>query len=221
MSDFFGPFLDMLCRAPQLGGSEFELGLSLFSLAVNLKARRIIEIGRFTGFSTLALAGALKFIDEGWPVPEAQKQRPDVDYQALLSPGPRKLFSVDPLPRPEAVQRIDAAGLTHYVEYVNRFSGEVGFNFKADLLFIDGDHSYAGCKADVMRFVPDNLRVGGIFVLHDYFGWYDERKQNNSPIKKVADELVAAGVFEHLLMDTGFMSFIVFRKTSDVHFVKA
>lgn len=39
-----------------------------------------------------------------------------------------------------------------------------------DLLFIDGDHSYEGCTADLENWYP-NLAVGGHIVLHDcYFG---------------------------------------------------
>jgi hypothetical protein len=60
--------------------------------------------------------------------------------------------------------------------------------------------------------VPRNLRPGGYFVLHDYFGWYDDRGRNGSPIKAVIDELAAGGRYEHLLVDTGYMSFAVFRK---------
>jgi predicted O-methyltransferase YrrM len=35
-----------------------------------------------------------------------------------------------------------------------------------DLLFIDGDHSYAGCKSDIDLFTP-HVKVGGLVVFHD------------------------------------------------------
>ncbi|HRA67059.1 MAG TPA: class I SAM-dependent methyltransferase, partial [Caldilinea sp.] len=35
-----------------------------------------------------------------------------------------------------------------------------------DLCFIDGDHSYAGCKADLMNWLP-HVREGGIVAFHD------------------------------------------------------
>ncbi|WNC45336.1 hypothetical protein RHI63_01070 [Thermosynechococcus sp. GLH187] len=53
-------------KALVAGGSELGLGMTLFSLAVSIRATRIIEIGRFKGFSTLCLASALRFIDIGW-----------------------------------------------------------------------------------------------------------------------------------------------------------
>lgn len=41
---------------------------------------------------------------------------------------------------------------------------------QADLLFIDGDHSYQGCTADLENWYP-HLAPGGHIVLHDcYFG---------------------------------------------------
>lgn len=86
------------------------------------------------------------------------------------------------------------------------------FKAQADLIFIDGDHSYEGCKKDVERFVPEFLRPGGYFILHDYYGWYDQNGQNNSPIKRVVDELIIDGRYEHILIDTGYQSFVVFRK---------
>ena len=58
MDPYFGQFLGLLRRALVNGGSEFGLGLTLFSLAASIRAATIVEIGRFKGFSTLALASA-------------------------------------------------------------------------------------------------------------------------------------------------------------------
>ena len=60
------------------------------------------------------------------------------------------------------------------------------------------------------RHVP-LVRPGGYFVLHDYFGWYDEAGRNNSPIKRVADE-IPQDQFPRLLIDTGYPSLVVFRR---------
>ena len=40
---------------------------------------------------------------------------------------------------------------------------------KIDFLFIDGDHSYEGCKKDVALYMP-LLKSGGIIAFHD-IGW--------------------------------------------------
>jgi predicted O-methyltransferase YrrM len=50
-------------------------------------------------------------------------------------------------------------------------SAEVGraFTDEIDLLFVDGDHSAEGCKADSDSWIP-HVRKGGIVLFHDY-GW--------------------------------------------------
>lgn len=36
-----------------------------------------------------------------------------------------------------------------------------------DMVFIDGDHSYEGCKGDIEAWLP-NIKPGGILAVHDY-----------------------------------------------------
>ena len=36
-----------------------------------------------------------------------------------------------------------------------------------NMIFIDGDHSYAGCAGDIMAWLP-HLKQGGIMAVHDY-----------------------------------------------------
>lgn len=38
---------------------------------------------------------------------------------------------------------------------------------QVDLVFIDGDHSYKGCKGDIQAWLP-NIKQGGIIAVHDY-----------------------------------------------------
>ncbi|XFA72423.1 class I SAM-dependent methyltransferase [Thermosynechococcaceae cyanobacterium Okahandja] len=211
MDSYFGSFFGLMRKALVAGGSELGLGMTLFSLAVSIRASRIIEIGRFKGFSTLCLASALRFIDVGWQEPQQHKQRPDIDYKDWEAPKQRQLLSIDPFPTQEAADLIVAAKLENYVRFINARSDEVTIEGLVDLIFIDGDHSYEGCKADVFNYIPWYLRPGGYFILHDYYGWYDAQGNNNSPVKLVIDELIEEGLFEHLLVDTGYQSFTVFR----------
>ena len=209
---FFGHFHRMAQSLLVSGGSELGLGLTLFSLAVSIRAENIIEIGRWKGFSTFCLASALRYIDIGWKEPDTHKQRPDISYENLEMPKGHKLISIDPFPQKSAREVIETAGLMNYVEFVNAPSESVAVDRQVDLLFIDGDHSYEGCSNDVINYVPRVLRPGGYFILHDYYGWYDERGRNNSPIKRVVDEIAVMKVFEQLLIDTGYMSFVIYRK---------
>jgi predicted O-methyltransferase YrrM len=41
------------------------------------------------------------------------------------------------------------------------------FTTPIDLLFIDGDHAYDSCHADVQSWVP-LLKPGGMLIMHDY-----------------------------------------------------
>jgi predicted O-methyltransferase YrrM len=208
----FGRHLSTMEGCVQAGGSELGLGISLFSLAVSINAQRVIEIGRFKGFSTFCLASALRYLDRDRSIPAAHRQRPDINYDEFEAPKRRVLISIDPCPTQDAYDLIAREDLTPYLIWVNRGSEAVSVEGLADLIFIDGDHTYEGCKRDVEAYVPRNLKPGGYFILHDYFGWYDDRGRNCSPIKAVIDELAADGRYEHLLVDTGYMSFSIFRK---------
>ena len=49
-------------------------------------------------------------------------------------------------------------------------SREVGRNWQqgqVDMVFVDGDHSYDGCRGDIEAWLP-NVRPSGILALHDY-----------------------------------------------------
>lgn len=70
-------------------------------------------------------------------------------------------------------------------------SKEVGAIWKwgeIDLLFIDGDHSYEGCRGDLAAWLP-HLKPGGWLLVHDYDGkfWPD--------VTRVMDELENQGSF--------------------------
>lgn len=207
---FFGTVLNTLRENLITGGSELGTGIMLFSLAVSIRAKTILEIGRHRGFSTFALASALKFVEQGWDEPAHNHQRPDVDYPKHESREKGHLFSIDVVPNPAAEELIAKHGLERYVTYINQNSRDCVPTDIYDLMLIDGDHTFKGCLADVNNFVPKYLRPGGYFILHDYYGWYDERGINNSPIKHVIE--YACYEYEQVLIDTGYQSFMIFRK---------
>ena len=43
----------------------------------------------------------------------------------------------------------------------------VPWHNKVDMVFIDGDHSYNGCKGDILAWLP-NIKPGGIMAVHDF-----------------------------------------------------
>jgi len=212
-SVYFGEFCRSLKDSRTPLGSELGLGMMLFALVVSTRAEKVIEIGRFKGFSTLAITSGLRFIEWGWEECHEALQRPEIDYEDLHRPRQRMLYSIDVNETVHARQVIDKNNLADYVEFINANSRTVDLNVSADILFIDGDHSYEGCRSDVDRFVPHNLRPGGYFILHDYYGYYDKDGKNCSPVKTVCDQLIKEGTYEHILVDTHYMSFMMFRKS--------
>ena len=56
-------------------------------------------------------------------------------------------------------------GRTKQIVGDSKLVGE-GWGSPIDLLFIDGDHSYAGAKSDIQLFTP-HVKVGGLVVFHD------------------------------------------------------
>jgi len=216
MPEYFGQMLGLLRKNVVPGGSEFGLGLTLFSLCVSIRATNVLEIGRFKGFSTLALGSALRFLSEcGWQEPQMAHQRPDVDYADFEDPDKkRQLWSVDPHPTPEAEALMDEAGLRPWVKFADSRSDDVRLEGQhLDLVFVDGSHEEADLCRDFEHFSP-HVRVGGYLVLHDYYGWWTGpgNKVNGSPIKRVCDSLQNNPNFKQLLIDTGYASLVIFQK---------
>lgn len=59
-----------------------------------------------------------------------------------------------------------------------------------DILFVDGDHTYEGCKGDILGFYP-YVREGGFILVHDY----DKGSvldYEHGPIPKVLPEVTKA-----------------------------
>jgi len=75
-----------------------------------------------------------------------------------------------------------------------------------DLLFIDGDHSYAGCAGDILSWY-DNVKVGGIIAIHDYEETHPMKKQ----VYETTNELLLGIMNVEELVDC----MIVLRKISD------
>ena len=124
-------------------------------------ARRVVEIGVYEGASALALLRALgpeaelHLIDPfghhpdalpgGWGASERATRR-------LVSRARRRLGERAPTVKWHV-------SLSH--EVAERWSGG-----EVDVVFIDGDHSEAGCELDWARWSP-LVRHGGHVVLHD------------------------------------------------------
>ena len=124
----------------------------LFRLARDLERGPIAEIGRFKGGSTMVFATALPDGIELWSYDFHVALRPDM-------PGPE----LDAELR-AALERYGLEGKVHLLVADSRTAdpppGEL------QLLFIDGDHSYEGAKADFDRWGAF-VAPGGHVLFHD------------------------------------------------------
>lgn len=86
------------------------------------------------------------------------------------------LWSIDVEARPEEMQYARACGLADPMRF-SQVCGDskiVGCRWpsKVHLVFIDGDHSYEGCKGDIEAWEP-HIVESGYLVVHDYESWFD------------------------------------------------
>jgi hypothetical protein len=90
----------------------------------------------------------------------------------------------------EFLASLRAAGVEHKVEFHRAFSRDVArtWNRPIRLLWIDGDHSYKGCKEDFDLFAP-YLSDGGIIAFHDTLNAFD------GPIRVFVEEILRSDRF--------------------------
>jgi predicted O-methyltransferase YrrM len=152
-------------------GSFPERGF-LFQLASDAPAgARVIEIGSWMGASTCFLAAGLKG--------DAARVYAVDNFQGLSTCGEdstwynrhfRKLGTHSTLDIFKA--NFAALGLSARTEPVVSDSlaaaqSLAALRGTADLIFIDGDHSYAACKADIEAWLP-YVKKGGVIAFHDF-----------------------------------------------------
>jgi len=169
---------------------DFQSGLGdsawlLYGLARSLQPKVCVEIGSARGRSACAVGLALRRNGGGKlyaidpHAPTNWNDTGSVDSFALINEHLRK------------------AGAADYVEIIRKTSREAaqGWTRKIDLIFIDGDHSYEGVKADWELFLP-HLSEFGVVVFHDTL--WDLRpdphlSRADMGVPRFVEELRAAG----------------------------
>lgn len=107
---------------------------------------RVVEIGTASGTSLLRILYGLSLHEDAY------------------------VWSVDILDCPQAAEHVAEANIPVWrYELVNLSSVEAAEKHTEplDLVYIDGDHAYAGVKADILAWEP-HLKVGGIMAFDDY-----------------------------------------------------
>lgn len=164
---------------------RFDEAAFLFGLVASLGPARMAEIGRFKGGSTFVTAAAkasgatLHSYDLHVGIDGAQLDR-------------------------ELAAALERYELTEGVHLLVGDSRTVELpEGPLDLLFVDGDHSYAGAAADLRRWSP-LVRAGGHLVMHDAV---DTNGYGNTypGVQQALRELLAGGQFDRLA-DAGTMA---------------
>ena len=141
----------------------------------------ILEIGSFKGKSTVGLATVASRYGLGRVVtvdPHTAPAATDPDLGGQTS-------SYD-----DFLRTLRTTGLEGAVEAHRAFSRDLaqGWNRPIRLLWIDGDHTYAGAKQDIDLFRP-HLARGAIVALHDVLHTFE------GPIRVFVEELLGSDDF--------------------------
>ncbi len=168
-----------ICKSTPHIHQDHEEFRKFFKIVQAINPKRILEIGVCHG-------GTLLF----WQ--EIGDQIIGIDYESITHGGDKaRIFDSNGLTggipkewfnsKVELVIKDSHAPAT--LEYIKEIMPEI------DLLFIDGDHSYQGCKQDWDMYGP-LVRPGGIVAFHDTN--YGRHRDPHSKIKsgKVFDEIV-------------------------------
>lgn len=152
-----------------------------YGLIRSRSVRKIIEIGRYKGGTTLLMAVAMRGGGEIWSVDSGDKER------RLHQTGERSfdIQLADKCKQYNIKTNIHMmVGDSRVIEFE---SGEV------DLVYIDGDHAYETVKNDFERF-GRRVRVGGIILFDDVF---DEGvfKTSSDTVGKLVQEIVGGGEY--------------------------
>ena len=158
-----------------MDGHELEL-LALLA-AYPTTTGLVLEIGSYRGRSTIALAKGAKFAGDPAivavdPLPNSGHMIPDEKGK----PSARAMFDAN----------LVAAGVDDCVEFHQLLSSELADSWDRPirLLWIDGDHTYRGAKADYDQFCPF-LSDGAIVAIHDVLSLFE------GPVRVFSDILLS------------------------------
>jgi predicted O-methyltransferase YrrM len=131
---------------------QFDEAALLFGLARDVQQGPIVEIGRFKGGSTFILSSAAAPGIELWSYDLHVALRPDMPGEQLDA---------------ELRSALERYGLDEKVHLVVADSRKVEPpSTEIEVLFVDGDHSYEGARADFDRWGA-LVRPGGHLLFHD------------------------------------------------------
>jgi predicted O-methyltransferase YrrM len=144
--------------------SEREARFLMAAAALSPARGKNLEIGSFKGRSTVGIAYVTRELGLGTVVavdPHTSPSATDPDLRG-------KPTSYD-----DFIENLRVAGVSEWVEVKRYYSHQLAREWKGPLrlLWIDGDHTYEGAKADIDLFKP-YLAEGAIVAMHDVLGTF-------------------------------------------------
>ena len=149
-------------------------GILLGSLVLAFNVRTALEIGIANGFTTVCLLKAIE-TNAG-----REGRLVSCDYNENSCIIGRRLNH-------GTVAHTVLPGDSSKADWTLTFGDK-----KCDLIYIDGDHSYEGCKEDILR-TSKVLKDGGLFVIHDY-------APGQPGVMKAVDELCSPPDYGRLIL---------------------
>jgi predicted O-methyltransferase YrrM len=121
----------------------------------------IVEIGSFKGKSTVMLAKVAKHCRLGPVVAIDPHNFNDPEFEEFRKVPNATTYD-------DFLGNLEAAGVSDMVDVRRNFSNEVAASWDGPIrfLWIDGDHTYAGAKADFDGFLP-HVSPYGVVAFHD------------------------------------------------------
>lgn len=141
----------------------------------------IVEIGSFKGKSTVMLATVASKVRRGKVV--AIDPHGGLSYLGANAPHQDPTFN-------EFLASLRNAGVQQFIEVHRATSMGVAKDWRRpiSLLWIDGDHSYSGCKTDFDLFSPF-LSEGAVIAFHDTLNAFE------GPIRVFVEEILRSDRF--------------------------
>ena len=161
--------------------SEREARFLMAAAALAPTRGKNLEIGSFKGRSTVAIAYVTRELNLGTVVavdPHTSPASTDPDLRG-------KATSYD-----DFVANLKSAGVFERVEIKCAYSHDLARQWKDPIrfLWIDGDHTYEGAKADINLFEP-YLVDGAIVAMHDVLGTFE------GPLRVFVEEILESDDF--------------------------
>src|SRR6059058_814284 len=147
--------------------SEREARFLMLAAALAPAEGKNLEIGSFKGRSTVGIAYVTRELGLGKVVAVDPHTSPASTDPDLHRAGQTTSYD-------DFVANLRAAGIFERVEIKRAYSHELARDWKEPIrfLWIDGDHTYQGAKADVEMFKPF-LSPGAIVAMHDVLGTFE------------------------------------------------